>query len=120
MTDQTRTYLFIALGIGVIVLIVIAVASFFTGNTEVGGAAGTAAVAAAAAATKTRTKTRTTINEGEEKVEDAVDDVHDNADAAREEMAHNEDAIPKMATDEKVALGNDLLNPNKPDDQGTA
>jgi hypothetical protein len=30
-------------------------------------------------------------------------------------MADNEEKIASMTPDEKVALGNDLLNPNKPD-----
>lgn len=116
MTTKTRTYLFIGLGVLVLILLVAAVVSYMSSDDPtLAGVAGAAAVAAAAAAARTRQTSRDQIDESEKEITTSVEAIHENADVAREEMAKNEEEIEKMDTDEKVALGNDLLNPNKPD-----
>ena len=116
MSDKNRKYLYIGLAVAAVLLVVVAVVSFMsTGDAAIAGGAGAAAVAAAAAASKSRKTTGDAVDKAEGEMEARVEAVHDNADDAREEMARNEAAIAEMNTDEKVALGNDLLNPNKPD-----
>lgn len=118
MSDKTRTYVFIGLGVLVLILLVIVVLTYMGGNTTTAGGAGAAAVAAVAAAAKVRMDARAAVDEGEKEIEKATGEIADRTADAETEMAHNEANTPNLTPDEKVALGNDLLNPDKPEGTG--